>query len=147
MISIFERWMESNFHLLILYFVFRHGLFCKALTCFRKYYRIVGRFVNAGLNKISRCRANVQQNSQRFPLYHVEYRAQIETLFGGVLCWFFPRSYHLMTAFDLRNWRFSGKINLYQTVGIHNNNLDFKGLWRQWSWPVWGNVPPVSWSP
>ena len=63
---------------------------------------------------------------QRFPLYQVQCRAQIDIWFYSVLCRFFPplSSYHMMAAFEIWILGTLWKINLDQTLGIYDNNLE-----------------------
>lgn len=54
---------------------------------------------------------------QHFPLYHIQCRAQIDTLFYSVLCC-------KMSAFWILNVEVSCKMDLGQTVRVSDNNLD-----------------------
>lgn len=65
---------------------------------------------------------------QRSPFYQVQCSAQIDALFYNVLCWRLLSSCHLLAAFEIRILEISWKINLDQTVGIHDHNLDCLGL-------------------
>jgi len=46
----------------------------------------------------------------------------------SVLVWFSLSSFYLVAAFELSKLAIFWKINLDQTLQIHNNNLDCKGL-------------------
>lgn len=72
--------------------------------------------------------SNVEVTLQSFPFYRDNCRAQIDVLFYSGLSWFFLFFCHLIGAFELRSLEIYCKIKLDQTVGIHSNNLDCKGL-------------------
>ena len=78
---------------------------------------------------------------QQSPLYQLQCRALIDTLFYSVLCLFLLSSWHLRAAFKLRRLETSWKINLGHPVAIHNNNLDYKALIFVTNWKTrWNNI-------
>jgi hypothetical protein len=68
------------------------------------------------------------QTRQRCPLYQNKCRAQIDMLLYSYFTLVFPKLLCLVTAFDIWTLEIFRKINLEQSVGIHKNNLDCKGL-------------------
>ena len=50
--------------------------------------------------------------------------AQIDMLFYRVLCWIFLSSCPVIAAFKIRRLEGSWEINLNQTFGANDNNLD-----------------------
>jgi hypothetical protein len=65
---------------------------------------------------------------QSFPLYQVQNRVGINTSFYSVLFCFFLSSCYIVADFQLLGLGTLWKTNLDHTVGIHNGNLDRKGL-------------------
>jgi len=53
---------------------------------------------------------------QLFPLYQVQYRAQVDTLFYNVLCWFFLISCYRISLYKLDIKRFYGKLIWTRTI-------------------------------
>jgi hypothetical protein len=80
---------------------------------------------------------------QRIMFYQAQCRDLFDT-FYRVLCWIFLIFCHLVADFERRSLEIFCKINLDQTAGIHNNNLDCKRLGRLSLWTVWGIAPAVS---
>jgi hypothetical protein len=63
---------------------------------------------------------------QSFPLYQVQCRAQIDTLFYNVLCKLFLSACLIVAAFQIRRLEIFWKINFDLTVGIRYSNSDCK---------------------
>jgi hypothetical protein len=65
---------------------------------------------------------------QNFPLYQDQNRVEINTSFYSVLFWLFLSSCYIVADCQLLGLGTLWKTNFDQIVGIHNNNLDLKGL-------------------